>query len=233
MDNSEADKRLKSDPGDVAHAIVKGVLSQVPLVGGAASEFFSLYIASPLSRRRDDWIESLDQRLTALEREVEGFRKDQIGENELFVTAFLHAVPMAVRSHQQEKREALRNAVLHAALREPPDEDLQLIFLRYIDTFTPWHLRVLKYLQDPPRWMEMHDITPDHVLAGSRAGALEHAVPELRGRQEFYDQLVKDLHARGLINTDSLHGMVTAQGMLAPLISATGERFLTFIASPR
>ena len=232
MDNSNAERELKPSVGDVGHAMVKGVLSQVPLLGGPASEFFSLYIASPLSKRRDEWIESLDRRLSALETQVEGFRKDQIGGNELFVTAFLQAVPMAVRSHQKEKREALRNAVLHAALREPPDEDLQLIFLGYIDAFSPWHLRVLKYLQDPLRWMETQQIAIDDVLAGSRATALERAFPELGGRQEFYDQLVRDLHARSLIKTDSLHGMVTAQGMFAPLIAPTGDQFLTFIASP-
>lgn len=232
MDNSNTGKDLKPGVGDAAHAMVKGVLSQVPLVGGPASEFFSLYIASPLSKRRDEWIESLDQRLTILEDQVEGFRKDEVGGNELFVTVFLQAVPMAVRSHQKDKREALRNAVLHAALRDPPDEDLQLIFLGHIDASTPWHLRVLEYLRDPLRWMEMQQISIDDLLAGSRATALERAFPELRGRQEFYDQLVRDLHTRGLIKTDTLHGMVTAQGMFQPLVSPTGEQFLKFIASP-
>ena len=106
------------------------------------------------------------------------------------------------------------------------------MFLQYVDAFTPWHLAVLRYLQDPRGWMEMHQISLDDVLAGSRATGLERALPELKGRREFYDQVVRDLHARGLLKTDTLYGMVTAQGMLQSLISTTGEDFLKFITSP-
>jgi len=223
---------LKPGRADVGHAVAKGLVSQIPALGGIAAEFIGLYVAAPASKRRDEWIKSLDDRVTALEDTVEGFQRDSLQENEMFVTAFLHAAPIAIRSHQEEKWDALRNAVLHAALRDPPDDALQLMFLHHIDVLTPWHLRVLEYLEDPRAWLVGAGVSFDGLRSGSRATLLEQAFAELKGRREFYEQIVRDLYARGLVSTDSLSGMVTAQGMMQPLTTETGKRFLDFISSP-
>jgi hypothetical protein len=227
MENHSGKNELKPELADVGHALAKGILSEVPLVGGAASEFFSLYVASPLSRRRDEWIQSLDARLADLEDKMEGFQREDLPRNDMFVTAFLYAVPIAVRSHQEEKTEALRNAVLHAAVRDPPDDDLHLMFLSNIDYLTAWHLRVLKFLEDPGAWIENR--LPEGVRPGSHGRALEHAYPELADRREFSHQLARDLHERGLIQTEDLNVMVST---ISPLVTEMGRRFLAFISSP-
>ena len=45
---------------------------------------------------------------------------------------------------------------------------------------------------------------------------LEHAFPVLVGRREFYDQVVRDLHIRGLLVTDSLHVSVGRGAPIRP-----------------
>jgi hypothetical protein len=58
----------------------------------------------------------------------------------------MHATQAAIRNHQKEKLEALRNAVLNSAEKNALDEDIKLMFVSLIDTFTPWHLRILSSL---------------------------------------------------------------------------------------
>src|SRR5260370_7181085 len=57
-----------------------------------------------------------------------------------------------MRSHQREKLQALRNAVLNVAAGTAPDENLQLVFLNYLDTLTPLHLTLLDCVADPREW---------------------------------------------------------------------------------
>jgi len=64
----------------------------------------------------------------------------------------MHASQVAIRNHQSGKLEALRNAVLDSALSNEPEEDMQLMFLNFVDVLTLSHLRMLKlYFDSEPR----------------------------------------------------------------------------------
>src|SRR5258707_556352 len=66
-----------------------------------------------------------------------------------FVTTALQATQIAVRTRQEEKLNALRNALVNSALAGAPDETIQQIFLNHVDSPTAWRLRVLAFLCDP------------------------------------------------------------------------------------
>jgi hypothetical protein len=68
---------------------------------------------------------------------------ERLSRNEAFVSTALRATEIAVRTHEHEKLEALRNAVMSSALPDAPDDTLQQIFLNHVDSLTPWHLRIL------------------------------------------------------------------------------------------
>jgi hypothetical protein len=112
--------------GDWGHTTAKAVLSAIPIAGGPLSEFFSALLVPPLTKRREEWLQSIADRLKALEGKVEGFSIEALKDNEMFVTVFMHATQIAIRNHQREKIEALRNAVINVALGRAPDEDLQI-----------------------------------------------------------------------------------------------------------
>jgi hypothetical protein len=69
-------------------------------------------------------------------------------------------------------------------------------------------------------------------MAGSPANILESAYPELQGRQALYGQLWKDLWQRGLVNTDSLGGLMSGEGAVAKRTTDLGDQFLHFIEDP-
>src|SRR4051812_10450376 len=118
-------KKPKTGVGDVAHASIRLALGTIPFAGAAAAELFSLVIAPPLTKRRDEFIESVAEELH-LQTKVEGFSIATLSNDEQFITAVIFATQSAVRTHQKEKLSALRNAVLNVALHRAPDEDLQL-----------------------------------------------------------------------------------------------------------
>ena len=229
MDEQE---KPKKSAGDVFHAIAKAGISAIPYAGAPAAELLALVVAPPLERRRDEWIESIGNGLIELAQKVEGFKFEDLSKNEAFITTVTHASQAAIRNHQKEKLEALRNAVLNAALPGAPEEDLQLMFLNFVDSFTPWHLVILKFFDNPTEWGIKHEITYPDWNMGSASAGLEHAFPDLRGKPETYDLFIKDLHSRGLFSTDSLHVTVTGNGILASRTTAMGKQFLTFISSP-
>jgi hypothetical protein len=191
-----------------------------------------LVIAPPLERRRDAWIESISNGLNELAQKVEGFKLEDLTKNEAFITTVTHASQAAIRNHQKEKLEALRNAVLNAALPNAPEQDLQLMFLTYVDTLTTWHLVILKFLDDPKEWGGKNLIVYPNWSMGGVNAALEHAFPSLRSKRETYDVFIKDLYSRGLISTDSLHVMISGESILASRTTNMGKRFLTYISSP-
>ena len=230
MDNSE--NKLKKTAGDIAYGIVKAGISGIPVIGGPATEIFSLIIVPPLSKRRDKWIEEIAEGLKKLEENVDEFKIERLAENDSFITAVTYATQVAIRNHQKEKLEALRNAVLNSALASSPEEDLQLMFLEFVDSLTTLQLKILKFLDNPREWGSSHGITYPNWSMGGVNVALEHAFPELKGKRQFYDIYVKDLFSRGLTSTDSLHITVSAEGIFASRTTEIGKQFILFVTSP-
>ncbi len=76
--------------------------------------------------------------------------KEQIDDvsfdNPTFQTTFKKAIRIADVHNQQEKLEAWRNAVLNSATPNFPKDDIQAIFLKWIDEFTVSHIRLLRML---------------------------------------------------------------------------------------
>lgn len=119
--------------------------------GNVASELWAL-LGPPISKRRDAWLSDLARRLHDLEGQVEGFRFDDLGQNEQFVSATLQATQAVLKTEQAIKLDALRNAVINVALGKEPDADRQTIFLSLVDRFTALHIILLRFFDDPDRY---------------------------------------------------------------------------------
>ena len=137
----------KPSAGDAAHALVRGVVSSVPYIGGIGAEFFAMVISPPVERRRDEWADSIAEGIRQFEAQQRCVIKD-LRDSPAFIDIVIHATAVAMRASQKEKLESLRNAVMNAALGGP-SENLQQMFIEILDAFTPWHIQVMKQLQIP------------------------------------------------------------------------------------
>lgn len=222
----------KSTAGDKAHALAKAGIGSLPLVGAAATELFEMLIAPPLERRRQEWMEAVAEGLRSLEQEHR-IDFEQLKDNENFIDMVMQASQVAMRNSHQEKREALRNAVLNSALPYPVDETRQKMFLNLVDMFTFWHIRILKLLSNPMQWFqEQNREPPEYHITGSLSQMLTTAYPELAQQRELYDQIAKELYDRGLVNTNGLHTMMTRSGVYAERSTELGRKFIAFISEP-
>jgi len=227
---------MKRSVGDHAHSLAKTLLSLVPVVGGAASELFQLIIQPPLQRRQIAWLASLAESIGELQDAVESLTDMTLSENEGFVSTLLHASRLAVCTHQSEKLEALRNAVLNAALPSPPSDDLKSIFLGMVDRMTPTHLCALRFLQDPRRFAAVNGV---HLESGSCDGPeelLQLAFPSLAESpegEELASQVAWDLEDMGLV--DWKPRISTEESRALPFeyyFSSSATMLLEFISPP-
>lgn len=123
------------------------------------------------------------------------------------------------KQDQKKKLEGRKNTLLNSAVQSTPEESL---FVNFANTFiTAWHLQLLKLFHAPVR--------QNTTSSGALSHVVEEAFPELRGRRGFYDQIWRDLYAHGLVNTESLHGLMTSSGLVARRTTDLGEQFLKFI----
>ena len=220
---------------EIGAAIAKAGISAILVAGGAAAELFDLVIGPSLARRKDEWLNALAGVVDEIRERIDGFDPRNLEENEQFVSAVLAASTIAMRSHQSEKLESLRNALVNSVLPDAPDEHEQLMFLRLIDELTPLHIRMLAVLHDPVGWFDRHANLekPSFGLSSSLAALIEAALPELRGRRDLYDGIGFDLDQRRLgVGGGSLHATMSANGAWSPRSTPFGQRFLAFFSPP-
>jgi hypothetical protein len=223
----------KKTAGDAAYEITKAAISAIPVASGPVAALFENIFTAPLEKRKHTWLEELADAITKLQRKVDGLTPEALAKNEVFVTVALQASQIALRNHQKEKLDALRNAVVNSALPNSPQEDQQIIFLRLLDQLTSWHLRILAVLDGPEEWMSRNGVTNPGWGMGGVATVLQHCLPQLRGQRDFYDQLVRDLQAAGLIgHGEYLHATMTGHGMVASRTTPIGREFMRFVSQP-
>lgn len=232
---SEIDKELidpKVEPaGEKAHRVARAALQAVPTFGGPLAEAFSALIKPPMARRKTEWMIQVTDALNQLfEKGV--LTQEDLQTNEKFFTTLVHASGVAIRNHEKEKLEALRNAVVNSALPGAPDDTLQQLFLNLIDSCTSWHIALLKLFQGPERWAAEHGYKFPSWSAGDLNAVIESAYPSLVGQQELYRLVWQELFRSGLLNTDGFGGTMTVSGMLSKRTTPIGDKFLAFISKP-
>jgi hypothetical protein len=216
---NEPETNLEPAPGKTAFdygiAVAKVGALVFPFFGAGVT-LFDLVTAPARGKRMSDWCEQLRLRLNALSEKVAGLTPEALATSESFISAFAQATTAAIKTHQEEKLDALRNAVLNVAAGTSLAEDLQTLFINLVDSFTVQHLLALDYLNNR---------TPE-------LGA------KLSSDQNLIDQAVTDLDSRGMIRDTRPYvarGRDTGQPLLNEPweMSGMGKQFLRFIKTPK
>lgn len=214
--------------GDAAHSLAKAAIGSVPIVGSAGAELFAYVVQAPYEKRREEWMREAGDAIAALQKTA-GIDLEQLRDNPGFTDTVLAATQVALHTRSELKRQALLNAITSSGSPSAPTEAEQATYIRFIDELTDWHLKIVSLFQDPPRWFQRNGKTAPDLYMGSLSAVLEAAFPELRGRRDQYDHWWRDLHSRGLVNTDGLHTTMTGAGALSSRTSDRGNGFVAYI----
>ena len=142
MSNLEIPKESSKNK---AHSIVKGLFGAIPFAGGVASETFGLILSQPITKRREEWMQAVVDKLKYLEEVSESFKIENLKENDEFVTFLIEASQIAFKTHQNEKLDYLKNSIVNY-FGNQLEFDKKHSFLRIIDELTPTHFIILKYI---------------------------------------------------------------------------------------
>jgi hypothetical protein len=160
---------------------------------------FETVFSAPLEKRKEKWMQELAEAITQLQQIVGDLTPESLAENEAFITMAIQASGIAMRSHQQIKLDALRNAVINLALPTSIDEDEQMAFIHLVDQFTPSHLRLLALLNNPHKWMTQNGGPAFRDSFSSVWAVIAHCMPGLIDREDTVPNLVRDLQTGGII----------------------------------
>jgi len=226
-------KRDISEPpekttADIIHTGGRVLSSLIP--GG--TELLNAIIMPPIEKRRTEWIKKIAEDVEVLKEKMEEFNPTKLSENESFVTTVLNATSFAMKTHQKEKLDALRNSIMNSALPNAPEDDLQSIYLNLVDAFTPLHIEFLEFFNtsiNPTKyinkdyWGEWTDIGQAFwLLRGTQNGI----------SKEMAKKIAKDLENSSLIDTFSGPMTIGPNYTSGWSVTELGKGFLHFIRSP-
>lgn len=244
MEKRSVVEDLKVSPSDGVIALARTLAEIVPAfvgspfaIGSPLAELITAVFGSPVSKRRDKWLIYVVEGLEETKARLKDFDPENLKDNEQFISATLQATQIAIRNHQQEKLEALRNAVLNTAIGIDINETIQLMFIEAIDALTPLHLRTLKFFDNPDEYFQANSLQqPTGIMMENRSQILEMSLPEMKGSNELSKLVVNDLTLRGLLSDDSSRTSVTTGvtqiGPFETISSHLGKDFLRYISDP-
>ena len=208
-----------------------------------AKVFYELLVAPPIKIRTADWMKNVKEAIEKLEKIYDGFKIESLVNNELFQSALISSTRIAATTHQKEKLEALRNALLNTIIMKDLEENFKLLFFNYIDSMTILHLHVLKFFEEPragegqldreygPYFIEYthmyeKDVEMDTILFTSMCKDLETKGLLKRGRKIDKDSPFSKPHPTG-------GAMKSPTGHFQWIMhSELGSKFYYFIISP-
>jgi hypothetical protein len=213
---------------DIAHSLAKGALGAIPVIGSLAAEVFGLIVTPPLDKRRAEWMNEVAEKL----KELEDRKKIDFVElqnNEQFIDVVLQATTYALKTSEKEKIIAFQNAIINTAVGDTPDKTISQIFLNQLDSFTVWHIKVLKFIDNPRLWFqEANRIVPS---ATSLSNILFEVYPELKDQEEIFNLIWNDLKTAGFHATGDPSTIMSGDGALSRRTTSLGKKFLDYISN--
>ena len=221
---------------DVAHSIGSFLASFVPGTG----ELLNLLFQKPMEIRCHEWIETLERELANLAKQVANIENILL-ENKNAVTAISIASALAIRTSEQCKLDALRNAVINSALNPDYTEFKIQLFMSLLSDFTVWHIKILEYFNDPESFSKTNNIefSFSNCVSCRTMYAFFKLYPTIWEMQAELAIIINSLHREGLLDIDraildATHVGTTGQkwnetGPYAKHTTPFGDELLTFI----
>lgn len=224
---------------DAARAVGEGVLAALTgPVGILLARLLGRWFPKQLDRRVTAWQKDAQQAINELQRR--GFDLDDLREDEAFCGILMDATAAALRTHHQEKRDALRNAVVNAVLLDFEETRLR-VFMRFVEEIEVHEIVFLDFLADPGAFLDKKKmslpgppaermIEQDALLSIQSPRSLASLARTAVGLPPDLIEIVRqDLVRKGLAQDVQLNELVVRGRRFA---SALGEDFVQFVSEP-
>lgn len=230
MPDDEIRAPRSSDDGDLAHALARGFIGAIPGFGSIAAEVYGYIVVPAVQARNVEWTNTVSEAINQLRKE-KGIEFETLKENPAFIDTFMQVSRIAVATSDEEKRAYLRNALLNSALPDAPSATRRAMFLRLIDQFSSWHIRMLAFFVDPQAWFATNKSEMSQRFTLSSLSQLwATAYPEMKSDADLSERIWNNLASEELVRHQPF--MSTHAGADGPRATKLGHNLLTFIRSP-
>lgn len=220
----------KKSKGDYAHSLIKATAGAVPVAGSFLSEFVETIITPPYTKRQNEWMQEVANKMEELQEKVTSFKTESLKENDLFLDAMIIATKSAIATSSRDKRQQLLNAVQNVALNnENQNLIVNSIFLNLIDKFTDAHIVICKILESPNQFRATRG---EFDTKETYRELINKILTDID--KNIVDIIVKELFDNGLItiSTPGLDNVPPFMQEGMSRITTFGKSFLNFIAEP-
>jgi hypothetical protein len=199
----------KTSAGDHLHTGTRTLISAIPLLGGPALELFNALLQTPIEKRQQEWREKITLAIIELQKS-NGIKIEDLQNNEQFISVLTEATIVAIKTHNQQKKELLKTAVVNSALGITIDDDSAVLFVRYIDELTSRHILLLRQLHLHPEslkivkgYEELYELFSEEVGSTVSKDAFKFLCEDLATRglvriSQFIDDF-NDIYEPGLL----------------------------------
>lgn len=208
-----------------ARTTLDAAASVVPGAGYAVGELVKHFIGEPLEKRREQWFTSLGMVVLELQNRFDGFEPSSLAENEEFISVIYETTHLAMKTHNEDRRQALLNAAANVAVGFKLEDAVRGYFLQNIEKYSGMHFRVLdlalKSDSDVSSFIEKEKKISKEVY-------LVRKLAEEYGRDTI-DLIFNNLQIDGLIDGNNFRGPYSAE---KDCLTDVGRSFLSFVRNP-
>lgn len=218
----------KRSKGDYAHSLIKGLIGAIPIAGALSSEILSVIITPPLERRRNEWLVEVENRLIEL-NESKLIDLEDLRKNNHFIDIVIQTTSLALKTHEKDKFEAYKNILINTSLNIDIDQTIAKIYIHQLEKFTPLHLKILKFINNPQMYFESIKVKPKTNISGSLSQVIFQAFPELESQKELLNLVWNDLRSCGFHNFGDVQSSMSGTIVFTSRTTKFGKDFIEFI----
>ena len=248
MENIMALTPVKEETCDKVIEFRKNVIETFIPGGVPAVKILESLFGVPILKRRETLMQDICDAINMILHK--GFTLEQLQHDENFMEFLFRSIRIAGMSLKNDKRSALKNAIVNAATHSnPPTFEMQQIFLSYIETFTVTHLKLLHFLVNPQAYFTKYGHESPKSEIAKRAFTVRDAIimayPELESAQGLVNIIWTDLYSKDLLEVDKhildergtlpryrnkLDTLLPSRNVLECQVTPLGIQFVDFIS---
>ncbi|RUM27565.1 hypothetical protein EFQ99_05130 [Rhizobium vallis] len=202
----------------------------LPGAGYALQQIVGHFVGEPLAKRREEWFRLVGAVIVQMQERFDDFDPANLSQNEEFISCVYEATDLAMKTHREFKREALKNAISNTALGFTLDEAVRGRFMSCINAFSEAHIRVLSVLHNPGAY-EACVRAASNIYMGAQISVIRGEITKEAVPDAVMTVIVSDLTREGFID-GGLNTMVSGGSLLAARTTDTGNAFLRFVTAP-
>ena len=217
-------------------ATVKGVAGAVPFVGPITAEYIGLWNHNVASKRQEEWMKLLEERLAQLES-----FKANIAEDEFFYSCVQMTTIGALKAHEKEKRRIFADALYNSCIKVEFSEEKREIFITLIDRYTLLDIKLLKHFSKDRFQTKGNDTKQNSNMLRTHTSpsqespikAIGESIPELLNEQELAKVISTKLYSDGLILAVDFEMPAYPERTRCKKTTSMGDQFIDFITADK